>query len=250
MTDSTLTYDLSLLDNSLAKWRGSTALRTVYADIFTAMRQNLAAGSILEIGSGIGMARDYFPGVVLSDVRATPYVDRAISAYEIPRENWDNIIAIDTLHHLREPLRFLESAAAALAEGGRIILAEPAGTPGGRWFYHWFHHEPCLPREVPADFRFTSGGDGAFANMGMAYVLFQTRRAALAAELKRCGLRLVSVRYRDLLAYPATGGFSRSALLPAPVLRSLLALERWLPQTLMRVLALRMIIVMEKIEAA
>jgi SAM-dependent methyltransferase len=246
MTTSALTYDLSLLDRSLAKWQASPALRTVYADIFAAMRRQLVPGRVLEIGSGIGMARDYFPGAVLSDIQATRFVDRAVSAYDIPRENWGNIIATDTLHHLQEPLRFLESAAAALAPGGRIVLAEPAGTAWGRIFYGWFHHEPCLPENLPRDFRFAAAADGSFANMGIAYALFDRERAALAVELRRHDLRLVSVRYRDLLAYPATGGFSRSAFLPAAALRGLLALERVPPQVLMRFFALRMIIVLEK----
>jgi SAM-dependent methyltransferase len=246
MTTPALTYDLSLLDRSLAKWQDSPALRAVYADIFAGMRGQLAPGSVLEVGSGIGMARDYFPGVVLSDILPTRYVDRAVSAYEIPRENWGNIIATDMLHHLQEPLRFLESAAAALAPGGRIVLAEPAGTAWGRIFYGWFHHEPCRPEDVPRNFRFAADPDGAFANMGMAYALFDRERAAVAVELRRYGLGLVSVRYRDLLAYPATGGFSRSALLPAGLLRGLLAAERVPPQVLMRFLALRMIIVLEK----
>ena len=246
MSTTLLTYDLSLLDRSLAKWRTSRALRTVYADIFSEMRRQMVSGKILEVGSGIGMAREYFPGVVLSDIEATRFVDRAVSAYAIPQENWGNIIATDTLHHLQEPLRFLESAAGALTPGGRVVLAEPAGTAWGRIFYGWFHHEPCLPRNVPQDFKFSTDADGSFANMGMAYVLFDRERVVVHAALRRYGLRLISVRYRDLIAYPATGGFSRLALLPSSVLRGLLVIERLLPQAVLRFLALRMIIVLEK----
>ena len=240
------TYDLSLLERSAAKWQASPALRTVYGDIFGAMRQALAPGRVLEIGSGIGVAREYFPGLVASDVMVTPYVDRAISAYAIPLESWGNIIALDVLHHLQEPLRFLESAATGLAVGGRLILAEPAGTVGGRLFYRLFHREPCRPAEVLSPFRFATDADGEFANMGMAHALFGGEQPEVDACLRACGLRLVSVRYRDLLAYPATGGFSWPALLPAPVLRGLLAVERGLPQALLRFLALRMIVVLEK----
>ncbi len=247
MSEPLLTYDLSLLDQSLAKWRSSPALRAVYADIYHEMGLALAPGSILEIGSGIGVARDYFPGLVTSDVVATPFVDRAVSAYEIPAQGWGNIIAMDVLHHLPEPLRFFESAARALAPGGRIILAEPAGTAWGRIFYRWFHHEPCRPEEIRPPYQFVAAADGEFANMGMGQALFGRGVPDLvAASLEKSGLKIVGVRYRDLLAYPATGGFSHSALLPAAGLRALLALERLLPQALLRFLALRMIVVLEK----
>lgn len=249
MTKAEQTYDLSLLDLSHTKWKSSPALRAVYADIFAEMRGGMIPGRSLEIGSGIGAARDYFPDLTTSDVAPTRFVDRAVSAYEIPRENWSNVVAMDMLHHLQEPLRFLESAAAGLCPGGRIVLAEPAGTAWGRTFYGWFHHEPCLPAKVKPPFRFPADPDGSFANMGMGYSLFRLERETVLPLLRAYGLRLIGVRYRDLVAYPATGGFSGRALLPAVGLRVLLAVERCLPQALMRVLALRMIVVLEKIPA-
>ena len=246
MTNAPQTYDLSLLEQSRKKWATSPALRTVYSDIFSEMRGNLVSGSVLEIGSGIGVARDYFPGLVTSDIVSTPFVDRAVSAYSVPDERWNNIIAIDMLHHLQQPLRFLESAASALAPGGRIVLAEPAGTRWGRLFYGWFHHEPCRPDEVFPPFSFEAAADGSFANMGIAHALFGREREKVMAALRLHNLVLVSVRYRDFLAYPATGGFSRSALLPSSVLRGLLAIERLVPQFVLRIAGLRMIVVLKK----
>jgi hypothetical protein len=246
MTNAPETYDLSQLEQSIAKWRGSAALRTVYSDIYGAMRANLVPGRTLEIGAGIGVARDFFEPLVTSDVRRTAYVDRQVSAYDIPPEGWSNLIAMDVLHHLQEPLRFFESASAALVDGGRIILAEPAGTAGGRCFYRAFHHEPCRPAEIAPPFCFPADDAGEFANMGMAHALFGRRNPSFEERFQVTRLKVVSVRYRDLLAYPATGGFSRPALLPASALRVLLALERCVPQALMRVLALRMIVTLEK----
>ena len=54
------------------------------------------------------------------------------------------------------------------------------------------------------------------------------------------------MRYRDVLAYPATGGFSRRSLLPAGLVRALLAAEGALPQPVLRRLGLRMLVVIEK----
>lgn len=241
------TYDLSQLRRSHEKWRQSPALRTVYADIFGEMRAACGEGPTLEIGSGIGAARETCPDWVLSDIVATPFVSRVVSAYDIPAEGWGNIVAFDVLHHLREPLRFFSSAAAALRAGGRIVLAEPAGTPGGRLFYGLVHPEPCRPAEIRPPFVFPADADGLFANMGMAHALFGPGREAFEPLLNDIGLGIVSVRHRDLLAYPATGGFSKPALLPGRILRGLIRVEAALPQALLRVVALRMIVVIEKV---
>jgi SAM-dependent methyltransferase len=240
------TYDLSQLQRSESKWRNSPALRAVYGEIFAAIHSACVAGPTLEIGSGIGVAREFFPDWVTSDIVITPYVERAVSAYEIPAEAWANIVAFDVLHHLREPLRFFASAAAALRPGGRLVLAEPAGTAGGRLFYRLVHPEPCRPGEIRAPFVFPAEADGLFANMGMAHALFGRLRPEFETILHGIGLRIIAVNYRDILAYPATGGFSKPALFPAPVLRVLLNLETILPQALLRLIALRMIVVLQK----
>jgi hypothetical protein len=82
--------------------------------------------------------------------------------------------------------------------------------------------------------------------MGIAHALFGRERAKILENLKTQGLHPICIRYRDFLAYPATGGFSHSALLPAPVLHGLLAMERLMPQAILRFFALRMIVVLEK----
>lgn len=249
MSKAEQTYDLSHLGGSAAKWRNSAALRAVYGDILRRMQAGCVPGTTLEVGSGIGVAREICPDWVLSDVVVTPHVNRAVSAYEIPAEAWGNIVAFDVLHHLREPVRFFASAAAALRPGGRIVLAEPAGTPAGCLLYRMFHPELCRPAEITPPYAFPADADGRFANMGMAHALFGRERSRVEPILQDLGLSIVSVHHRDLLAYPATGGFSRPALLPAPVLRALLVLESALPQVLLRRVALRMIVVLERMGA-
>jgi hypothetical protein len=248
MTDEPLTYDLALLEASLAKWRNSPALRALYGDIFREICGRLRPGATLELGSGIGVIKEFLPGVVTSDIAKTRFVDRAVSAYAIGAEGgpWHNLVAFDVLHHLREPFRFFASAATALAPEGRLVLVEPAGTPLGRWFYRLFHHEPCRPDDVNPPFAFASDDGGGFANMGMGQALFHRHRAATGRRLAALGLRIALVRYRDVLGYPATGGFSRRSLLPAGPVRALLAAEGALPQPVLRLLGLRMLVVLDK----
>jgi SAM-dependent methyltransferase len=188
--------------------------------------------------------------VVTSDVFQPPYVDLKMSAYDIkPPEVgfWANIFAIDVLHHLMTPLDFLQSAASALAPGGRLILVEPAATMGGCLFYRLFHPEPVESGKIGPPFEFSPNGPGGgFANMGMGVALFRTHKAEMRRLLAEMGLICESVVYRDVLAYPATGGYSKPQLLPTRSIRCLLSIEKRLPQAMLRSLGLRMRIVLRK----
>jgi SAM-dependent methyltransferase len=246
MSESQITYDLNLLRQSREKWRDSPALRAVYGNIFRDMAARRIEGPSLELGSGIGVAAEAIPELVTSDVVKTEYVERAVSAYEIPPENWANLMAMDTLHHLQRPMDFFTSAAQALRPGGRIILMEPAGTSWGRIFYRWFHHEPCIPAEIIPPFEFPADDNGEFANMGMGQGLLRCERREFETRLAAMGLKVVAVDYRDFLAYPATGGFSNRAILPASCLNVIMAIERLVPQFLIRIFGLRMVIVVER----
>ena len=123
---------------------------------------------------------------------------------------------------------------------------EPAGTWWGRMFYRMFHHEPCLPAEIVPPFEFPADENGEFANMGMGEGLLTRKRPEFETRLDELGLRISAVEYRDLLAYPATGGFSNRAIFPAEILKVIMAIEKMIPQLLMQKLALRMLIVVEK----
>jgi SAM-dependent methyltransferase len=247
------TYDLRLLDASAAAWERSPALRAWYGELWAELAAASGAGSCrLEVGSGIGRARHFVPGLVTSDVVATPYVERAISAYAVDAAGpvWDAIFAVDVLHHLREPLLFLAAAGRGLRVGGRLVLAEPAATPLARLFYGLCHHEPCRPQAIRPPFVFEANDAvGGFANMGMAHGLFVTHCRAVSERLAGCGLAVHHLWYRDVAAYPLTGGYSRASRVPAGLVRGALAVERRLPQWLLRRCGLRMVVVLERVPA-
>jgi len=251
MQTQEITYDLSLLEGSRAAWERSSGLRQIYQALYRAMLEQARPETTLEIGSGIGVGKTFWPGLITSDIVKTPYVDRATSAYAIEPDGdrlWGNIIAIDVLHHLMKPFDFFESAASVLQEGGRIIMVEPAATFGGRLFYSLFHHEPINRKLIQPPFEFSENGpDGEFANMGMALGLFESNRAAVDSALDKLGLRCVSLVYRDTFAYPCTGGYSKPQLLPTRLLKCLLSFERCLPQIFYQCFGLRVMIVLEKL---
>ena len=255
------TYDLDLLVQSRAKWETSPALRGYYGAIYARVRSRLVPGATLELGAGLGFSRDFLPGVVLSDLEQTPFVDRAISCYDLPSgETWDNLVAVDVLHHLRRPLVFLEQAARALRPGGRLILVEPAATPGARLAFGLCHVEPVWPAECVPPWECAANGRGGryfragsipegleeFANMGMGTALFLRERTNTAAWLETRGLVLRETRHDDCLGYLLTGGFSRRQFAPASVTEWLTSCEERLPSFVRSFLGLRLLLVLEK----
>lgn len=242
------TYDLSLLELSATKWREQGGLRQIYGAIARQLTAWAPPGPALEVGGGIGWLREYIPGLVVSDVAPTPYAEVVADAYQLSAlgRRWQAIYAMDVLHHLTRPIDFFASAAAVLEPGGRILLSEPAGSAWGRWFYGRFHPEPCCPRELAPPFRYTTQQDGLFANMGMSVALLRDHRPWFDQALAELDLQVVAVRWRDVLAYPLTGGFSKPQFLPTWAIRGLEAAEGVVPQALMRKLALRVVFAIEK----
>ncbi len=242
------TYDLSLLEGSSEKWKRSKALQTYYKSLFKDLLEKRIHGSTLEIGSGCSFIKSVDPEVITSDLRQTPYSNHTVDAYAIEklRKSWANIIAIDVLHHLETPMRFFNSVAKNLMTGGRLILCEPAATPWGNVFYRLFHEEPCNAETLAPPFESKSDSHGFFANMGAGWALFKIHRSYSNGELDRIGLNIKSVTYRDLFAYPLTGGFSKPSMVPAFLVNPILAAEAMLPQKILKIIGLRMVIVIEK----
>jgi hypothetical protein len=243
-----LTYDVRLFAASLKKWQSSASLQAVYADYFRELAAWRIPGRALELGSGIGNLPQYLSDVETSDVVSTPYAHHVVSAYALPAD-YTTFIMVDVLHHLDAPFKFLAAAALVLPVGGRVVMLEPAGGLGARAFYGLFHAEPCRPGAVRAPTPEVRQPNGTFANMGMAEAVFGRlpSRPDLQAWFEDHHLRVVHLHYRDLLSYPATGGYSGPQFFRPGVVRWLMRWERRLPQWFLRHFALRMVIVLERV---
>lgn len=244
------TYDLNILEKSASAWKNSAGLRCFYKDIYNEIALNCVEGPTLEVGSGIAASRNFFSNLITSDIVKTPYVDCAMSAYNLKSGNkglWANIFAVDVLHHLKQPMLFFESASKVLRPDGRIILVEPAATLGGSAFYKLFHHEPIKPSQIKAPFEFKSNDPkGNFANMGMGVGLFKHCRNQIDELLKLHSLNCRTMNYRDLIAYPLTGGYSKPEIFPVVILKYILRIEKYIPQFLLKIFGLRILVVIEK----
>ncbi|MEQ9349301.1 MAG: class I SAM-dependent methyltransferase, partial [Alphaproteobacteria bacterium] len=210
------------------------------------------AGPVLEVGGGTGNLRHALqstvPGPVISmDVQTAPWLDAAADAHRLPfaDASFAAIVLFDVLHHLERPRLFLREAARVLWPGGRLIMVEPAITPLSYPFYAWLHPEPVVMADDPlADGDLSPGRDPWHANQAYPTLLAGRHRRRLAEAVP--DLRLDEVRRFALLAYPLSGGFQAWSLLPAGLTRPLLRLERALEGALGRLMAFRMLMVMER----
>jgi SAM-dependent methyltransferase len=228
-------------------WNRNTVLRRLYRGWYSdiAARLSHVAGATVELGSGMGKLREAVPDAVLTDVEATPWVDVVVDAEQLPYADGSlaNLVLVDVLHHVPRPGRFLEEAQRCLAPGGRIVLLEPYCSPVSYRVFRAFHHERTDVSVDPfADGR-QSRTDALDSNQALPTLLFFARAGETSARWPK--LRIVERRRLAMLAYPLSGGWRRRPLLPAALLRPVLALERVL-SPLAPLLAFRCLVVVER----
>lgn len=232
-------------------WCRKPALRILYRHWFGKIARSFAdLEPVVEIGSGCGNFKEFYPQCIATDVVAGgPWIDRVMDAQNLsfgPQEV-GNFVAIDCIHHLQRPLEFLRQAARALKPGGRLILCEPAATPAARMVYRK-HHEPLDMNWdlFGLDGRPPEADPGhTFANMAIGELLFWRHRQRTLQAVP--DLRLVKAWKFAFLLYPLTGGYNYRSMVPATGLRLALSLEDFLLWPLANWLTgLRMIVVLEK----
>jgi len=232
-------------------WRSNGPLRVLYGRWYVRMREALPAhdlGPWIEIGSGPGFAREFIPGLELSDIVKAPWHDRCVSADNLPFADGSvgALVLFDVLHHLWAPAKFFQEAVRVLRPGGRIVLCEPYISPVSSVVYRLFHEEPVDMRTQPLAEHGASDKDPFESNQAIPTLLHRTHGRR---EFERRFPMLKIVRFERLagLSYPATGGFSRPPLLPAGLWRVLLALEDRLPASVYRLIGFRLLAVVERI---
>jgi SAM-dependent methyltransferase len=226
-------------------WAGNAALRELYGRWYGRVKAELPPeGPWVEIGSGPGFARDFIPQMELTDVVQAPWHDRQIDAGALPYADGSlgALVLFDVLHHLPAPARFLAEAERVLRGGGRLVACEPYVSPLSYPIYRFLHEERLELKVDPL--AEGAAGDPFDANQAIPTLLFERRPDELARRFP--SLRLRSFERLAGPAYPASGGFSRGPLLPAPLWRGLLALEDRLPRAAFRLIGFRLLAVLER----
>lgn len=124
-------------------WDRKYAIRACYAGWYARMKPFILSGPSVEIGAGSGQFRQFWPGLITTDVVRTPYVCMVADGMRLPvaDTSLSNLLVIDLLHHLADPHVFFDEAARALRPGGRVLALEPYITPVSWLAYKTMHHE-------------------------------------------------------------------------------------------------------------
>jgi SAM-dependent methyltransferase len=236
-------------------WDSNRALRAFYRHWYRRLREALPSrdlGEWIEIGSGPGLAREFIPELVLTDIVQAPWHAQRVSAEALPFADGEvgALVLFDVLHHVEAPARFFAEATRVLRPGGRILLLEPYISPLSRLIYWLFHPElvdtSVDPLVIPAR-EVLEAKDPFHSNQATPTLIFHRGGGRRFAGMFP---KLAVARIERLagLAYPTTGGFSRGPLLPFPLWKALFAIEKLLPEFVFRLLGFRVFVVIERRE--
>lgn len=229
-------------------WEEKPTLRAIYRDYYRRIVESARPGLMLEIGGGSGNLKEFAPRVVSTDILFAPWLDAVADAQALPFRDgtFDAVVMVDVLHHLESPRRFLREASRVLRPRGRIVVIEPAITPVSWGVYRFFHQEPVILSQDPlAEVATDPHRDPYDANSAVPTLLFGRHRRRLAAEFPELVIR--QVRLLSLFAYPLSGGFKSWSLLSPALVAPMLRLERALEPALGRLMAFRLLAVVERI---
>jgi SAM-dependent methyltransferase len=230
-------------------WDEKPTLRAIYSDFHKRLEAACPPGRLLDIGGGSAHFKDYRPDIVSLDILPFAGIDVVADAHDMPfpAASFVGIVMLDVLHHLQRPVVFLREAARVLKPGGRLAMIEPGMSRVARHIYGRFHHEPAdMSADAFAEQQTQSGDDPWDSNQAIPSLMFATAAARARVEATVPGLKVVSVEWLGLFAYPLSGGFKRWSLMPAGLVPPVLKVEKALMPVLGSTIAFRQFIVLER----
>jgi SAM-dependent methyltransferase len=204
-------------------------LRRLYVDFYRSLIEPLHLNDknslIIELGSGGGFLKEIYPGVVTSDIKKMPMIDRQFSATDMPFEDGsvDAFVGQNILHHINDMPTFLWEMNRCLKANGQAIFIEPANTHWGRFVYQHFHHEMFEPN---AGWTFEQTGPLSGGNGALPWIVFCRDRERFIKEFP--SLQITSVTAHTPFRYLLSGGVSMKQLVPNFLYGTISLLERLL----------------------
>jgi ubiquinone/menaquinone biosynthesis C-methylase UbiE len=231
-------------------WEKKATIRLLYRDFHRRLLESCPPGRVLDIGSGTAHIKDFRADVVSTDILWFPGIDVVADAHRLPfpDQSFTGVVMLDVLHHLERPIEFLKETSRVLKPGGCLAMIEPAMTAVARRFYDYFHDEPVdMDADAFAPVTVNPDRDPFEANQAIPALLFATPQARSRVEQVIPSLRVRSVDWLSLFAYPMSGGFQNWSLIPAALVGPMLAFEEKVPEMVRRHIAFRMLVVVERL---
>lgn len=206
--------------------------------------------AILEVGAGAGISNLFLKNRILrTDFLAFPKFavtgDCPMEQLPFSDASFEVVLAIDCIHHSTHPLKALAEFLRVLDNGGKIIIIEPYVSLLSYLPYRLFHHE-----KTNWNFKGNLFGEvalivqnPAIGNQGVSRFLIECLQHKAHELLPNIKTR---IHYFSAISFFATGGVSRSFCTPPYIIKSIIAWETRFSQSIMKFLASRVLIVIEK----
>jgi SAM-dependent methyltransferase len=172
-------------------------------------------GKTLELGAGSGNFKEFKPDAISSDIENCEWLDLCFDAHTMPFGNSEisNIVMIDVLHHLSNPVGFFDEAYRVLGPGGKIMVLEPFPSLLSLLVYRMFHPEPFEFNVDYFSMTETRQKDPWESNQAVSYLLF-FRDRNLFRDRFRDKLRIRKRERLSFVLYPLSGGFEHRSMVP------------------------------------
>ena len=197
---------------------------------------------ILEIGSGVSPLKRFHENVLTSDVMDLAYLDYVFDCHAIDRldsigdESLDVITLTNVLHHLKDPIEFLNKAARKLKRDGKIIATEPYLSTLSTLIFKYLHHEP-VDFDIAEPVLLEVQGPVASANIALPWLIF-IRDSRWSDRLRaKFDFDETSFQPFSSISYMATGGISHRLPIPRSIYRALFGLDMILSRAFPKLLA-------------
>ena len=199
-------------------------LQALYETAFSSITDYLPkdTNTLVEIGAGDGISRNFLPKSILTDIAYHPILDAACKSDQMPFKSGsvDALVLKDTLHHLPDVELFLNEANRVLRIGGRIVIFDPYWGLLAKFVYRFLHQEPFDQNTDTWSFESMSPWD---SNQALSYLLLRRDRARFEREYP-----FFEIREHKVLVGPSfliSGGVSRRTIVSGRLLRLLLKWE-------------------------
>lgn len=215
-------------------------LRLLYREWYLKIKENLKKGKTLEIGSGFGLAKNYF-NCITSEYKQNSYVDFEEDACNLSFEDatLDNIVGIDVLHHLYSIDKFFLESYRTLRTSGKIVLIEPYISPFSYIVRKLFHHEPLRFKN------YNISKNPEDSNMALPTILIKTNKLNFDGKFN-----VIKIEKTDCFAYLFSLGFRKIKIVPDFLAKFLIKIDDFLNKSklLTNFLTFKVLIVLEKNE--
>ena len=201
----------------------SAMYQLAYGRLADVVGDRVSTGRVLEIGSGLALARlsghDWWHSDVVSSDGLT--LQNVAERLPFQDDSLDALVLKDTWHHIPDIEGFLSEAHRVLRVGGVIAVFDPYWGVLARFVYRFLHQERWDTRAKGWSFDSEDPWD---SNQALTYVMLRRDQHVFTA---RWGNRFALTEYRRHVgpSFLLSGGVSRRTAISGRLLRRMLQWE-------------------------